>query len=174
MSHIEPRRRHPSTALLATLAAAVLGTLLAVAPAAAQEESNFQLELVAGLLFDDEIDENAYGIRAGYRLSERTWVEARLDHIDVGSFEFWLLDASIKYFFDNWGRSRWYVLGGPGTTFRSLGDIDDSGLLLHVGVGTEIDLTDRLFLRPEIVALWREDDFDTLGGDASFAVGWRF
>lgn len=139
------------------------------------KDYDFQLDGFVSLLFEDDLDENQFGVRAAFPLSKRWQAEGRLTYLGPGDLDLWLLDASIKYFFDDDGRSRWYLAGGPGTLFENLDDLGDTAWLFHIGVGTEIDLSDRLYLRPELLARWNEySDLDTVAGDISVGLGWRF
>lgn len=135
---------------------------------------DFHLELARSVLFEDSIDESTVSLRGSLPMSDRFRVEGRLGRLDTGSLEIWILDASIQFVFDDRGRAHWYLTGGPGTSFESLGELADGRLLLHVGVGTRIRLARRLYLRPEILARWVETDLETAGGDVSLGLGWRF
>lgn len=157
----------------------LLTTLLLPAAVAGQDlgsqDHDIQLDVFASLLFEDDLDENQFGVRAAMPLSPRWQAEGRLTYLGPGDLDLWLLDASIKYFFDDDGRSRWYLAGGPGTVFENLDDLGDTAWLFHVGIGTEIDLGARLYLRPELLARWNEySDFDTVAGDINLGLGWRF
>ena len=47
---------------------------------------------------------------------------------------------------------------------------------MHAGLGAEIGLTDRLYLRPEVRSRWSTDDLKFNDGLVSYSlgIGWRF
>lgn len=143
-------------------------------PAHAQEpDSPFQLELVASLIFDDDLEEDDFGLRGAYRASDRWSFETRLTQAGGDSLDLWLVDVSARWHFDRRGRSRWYLSAGPGIVVEDFDDVFDPFWLFHVGIGTEIELTPKLFLRPELLARANEN-FESLAGDLSLGIGWRF
>ncbi|MDA8017298.1 MAG: porin family protein [Thermoanaerobaculia bacterium] len=173
VSYRQTRRRFSGP--LVGLSLGLVALLASTAPAAARGEKDIQLELATGLLFDSDIDVAGVGLRASYHLDHRFWVEGRLAWYEfTSSLQLWFFDVSLKFFFDDFGKTRWYVIGGPGTTFEDLGDFGDSDLLFHFGIGAEIDLTRNLYLRPEYLARWSERGFDNVASDASLGIGWRF
>lgn len=164
---------------LALLALALVLVLAAV-PVAAQDardardaRERFQLELVASLIFGDDIEEDDFGLRGAYRPSDRWSFETRLSQAGSDSLDLWLVDVSARWHFDRRGRSRWYLSAGPGIVVEDFDDVFDPFWLIHVGIGTEIELTPNLFLRPELLARANEN-FDTVAGDLNLGIGWRF
>ena len=133
------------------------------------------VEIFASSLSEDGVSEESLGLRGSYFISERFAIEGNLSRFDINpDLEIWLLDVSAKFYLRPQSRAPLYFVGGPGKTFQSVDDLDDGPLNLHVGFGTEVSLSNKLYFRPELRARWVEDDFDTLGGDLSLGFGWTF
>jgi hypothetical protein len=181
------------------LAVVLVSTLVLVAlsapPVSADEEprSSFELSLTDALatLLDD--DERLATFRGVHRFRPRWAAEAALGIDDARFSDEWQLDLSIRYTFLRTRRLDFFVLGGPGYSWHDasfatvLTDPDgfpavltrearEDSATVHLGFGLEIDLTDRLYLRPEVRHRWllASSFFDDEDTDLGVSLGWRF
>jgi hypothetical protein len=152
---------------------------LAVAPRASAQESNPGSIEVFGARVDtiqsSEGHANAYGLRGGYRFN-RVWaLEGSAEHMDTG-FTNWFVDLSAKAYFVHSNRFEIYGLAGPGLFRISAFGESDSQATVHAGLGAEIGLSSRAYLRPEVRSRWATDDLKFNDGLVSYSlgIGWRF
>lgn len=164
-----------------------LGLLLAAAPPAlaSNHAGNGHFELFAGRYSPDlgtGDEETTYGLRGGYRLNDHFGLEAAVGRIEFSESSLEgnvvLADLSLKYILDPGGRVEWVLFGGPGWAFvdvrlHGLGEGQRDSFTAHAGVALEVNLGDRVYLRPD--ARWRW--FEKGGGGAdlelSLALGIR-
>jgi len=163
--------------MLHGLLLAALALALPVSPAAAQEqERGFSLDLFGASIRasgSNDANSRSLGLRGGYRFS-RTWaLEGSLSRLDEDA-QVWFGDLSAKAYFIHVSHFELYALGGPGRSGVSDGDGTDRATL-HVGLGAEIGLGDRAYLRPEARRRWDAGQGD-FGGvhEYSLGIGWKF
>ena len=121
---------------------------------------------------DADFHTEAYGIRGGYRFSSRWALEGALARLDE-DVDVWFADLSAKAYAFQSDRFAVYALGGPGV--YKVEDIDEK-VTLHLGIGAEIGLGQRAYLRPEVRGRWLADELKSDEGlvDYSLGIGWRF
>ncbi len=176
--------RHLSQPILWT---AVLAAALA-APARAEEERKLSLEafFLADAVIVEGIDgldaDTVYGLRPTYRLSRRWAVESALGYYDGSGrsdFEIVYLDLSARFSFKTGRRVDFFAFGGPSlehTSFNSFStgeNVSRDETELHVGLGFEIGLSKRLYLRPDFIARTQDLEFDGVPLDISLGLGFR-
>ena len=166
--------------VLCTIPALTALIFLAVSPrASAQEPHPGAFIDVFGARVDtiesSEGHANSYGLRGGYRFNSTWALEGTAEHVDEG-FTNWFLDVSAKVYLIDSKHFELYGLAGPGL-FRvsAFGESEDQATV-HAGLGAEIGLTDRLYLRPEVRSRWSTDDLQFNDGLVSYSlgIGWRF
>lgn len=158
-----------------TLAAALF-SLVVASSASAQSE-------VRGPFFDffgarvqstegsDDFHTESYGVRGGFRFN-RVWaLEGSLSRIK--DTDAWFGDLSAKAYFLHANRFEMYAVASPGL-FRVSGE--NPQLTLHAGIGAEIGLGQRVYLRPEVRGRWLAKELRGDNGlvDYSLGLGWRF
>jgi hypothetical protein len=166
----------PRICRFSSLFAATLFSLAVASPASAQSE-------VRGPFFDffgarvqstegsDDFHTESYGVRGGFRFN-RTWaLEGSLSRIK--DTDAWFGDVSAKAYFVHANRFEMYAVASPGL-FRVSGE--NPQLTLHAGIGAEIGLTERVYLRPEVRGRWLAKELRGDNGlvDYSLGLGWRF
>lgn len=173
-----------STSLLASF---VLGaTLVFSAPASFAQNSGAYVEAFAGKIFyetDFDLDETTFGARGGYRFGERWGVEGTISRQDVDDFidfEIYFIDVSLRRSLVQGERTELFFVGGPGLFRADFGsfpfnDTEDE-LALHAGLGLDIKLGERFYLRPDVRARWVDGDLfdEDIHTEATFGVGFRF
>jgi hypothetical protein len=163
------------------LAAAVCG-LLAVASAAAQAEdlgasvdvfgSHSVVQATAtGVTFHEE----SLGVRAAYRLTGGWALEAALSRSN-GDSTVWNGDVSAKVYLFQTDLGGLYLVVGPGVRREELFEGTGDSATVHAGLGTEIALGPRAYLRPEVLGRWATSDVNQRkhSVDYSLGLGWRF
>ena len=159
-----------------TFAAALL-SLAVASPASAQTvETGPVFDLFGARVEPTESDSGfhteSYGLRGGYRFSNVWALEGTLarlnEDVDVG-----FADLSAKAYAFQSDRFGVYALGGPG--LYKVEGIDEK-VTLHLGIGAEIGLGERAYLRPEVRGRWLADELRADNGllDYSLGIGWRF
>ena len=116
-----------------------------------------------------------FGIRGSYRFTDVWAVEGAFAKVDVGG-QVWFGDVSAKAYLVDTSRFEIYALGGPGR-FRSrfFGDTFNQNTV-HLGLGAEIGLGARAYLRPEVRGRWATDEitWDARLTEYTLGFGWRF
>jgi hypothetical protein len=159
-------------ALPACLLAAALAWTAAPAPAAAQQAGTGSFELFGSYLRRDSADDSGLGLRAGYRFTDRWAVEGTALRVNDSHDNIWLGDLSAKFYLKTGGRTELFALAGPGSLRFPGGPSETT---VHAGLGAEIALGGRTYLRPEARARWIDEDFDIDPVlDYSLGFGWRF
>ena len=148
-------------------------------------------------------DEAAFGVRGGYRFTDRWAIQGSISrtelfdiytpYVDAG-LDATFFDVSAMFFITPSRRAELFVYGGVGMARFDLGvgpirfgtgngrvhvprfgaTVDDV-FTTHVGLGVNIRLSDKMYLRPDIRSRWL-DDFDggTVDAEPSIGLGWRF
>ncbi len=185
----------------------LLASLLAFfsTPPAAAGEGNFEIAAgayVAGSGFVG--DEAAYGLRGGYRFTERWGLQGSLSRVELfdlygpyagveGDATFF--DVSGQFFFTPGRRAELYLYGGIGMArfdidvgrirvdlpyagrveTRGFSATFDDDFTTHIGLGVNIRLNEKMYLRPDIRHRWLGSaGGGTLDVEPSIALGWRF
>jgi hypothetical protein len=120
---------------------------------------------------NDHFHTEAYGVRGGFRFT-RVWaLEGSLSR--VKDADAWFGDVSAKAYFLHANRFEMYAVASPGL-FRVSGE--SPRLTLHAGIGAEISLGQRTYLRPEVRGRWLAKEINGDSGlvDYSLGFGWRF
>jgi Outer membrane protein beta-barrel domain len=120
---------------------------------------------------DTDFHTEAYGARGGYRFTNVWALEgslSRLSDVDI-----WFGDASAKAYLVHSQPFEIYALAGPGL-IRLSGE--DERATVHFGIGAEIGIGARGYLRPEVRGRWLADELRSDDGivDYSLGFGWRF
>lgn len=157
--------------------AAVLMIVLGSSAAHAQDENRgFSLDLFGSYVTaesdGDTASEESWGLRGSYRFTNVWALEAALSTIrEEGTDSYWG-DVSLKAYVFRADRFQGYLLGGAG--LLKVEDFDEE-TTLHLGLGAEIALGERAYLRPEVRGRWFEEDVDAVTFmDYSLGVGLRF
>jgi opacity protein-like surface antigen len=165
---------------ICTIPALAALIFLAVSPRASAQEPNLGASIdIFGARVDtiqsSEGHANSYGLRGGYRFNGVWALEGSAEHIDEG-FTNWFVDLSAKAYFIDTKHFEIYGLAGPGLFRVSAFGESDSQTTVHAGLGAEIGLTDRLYLRPEVRGRWGTDGLKFNNGVVSYSlgIGWRF
>lgn len=160
-----------------TFATALLSFAIASPDALAQDvETSASFELFGARVepTDSGADfhTEAYGLRGGYRLSNAWTLEGSLSRLDE-DVDVWFGDVSAKVYAFQADRFRLYALGGPGV-FKV--EEENEELTFHLGIGAEIGLGQRAYLRPEVRGRWLAEEIKADEGlvDYSLGIGWRF
>jgi hypothetical protein len=168
----EMSRRWP---LRITLAAALcLPFLTPSAHAQDEEKRGFSLDLYGVYLSGtthlggDEEHQEGFGLRGSYRFNNVWALEGAVSQFSWDDADERLVEVSAKAYFVHSNYFEVYALAGVGHS--RLEGFNDK----HLGLGLEIPLGSRAYLRPEIRGRW-----DGIGGhevepEYSLGVGWRF
>jgi opacity protein-like surface antigen len=116
-----------------------------------------------------------FGLRGSYRFSGTWAVEGAFAKVDEGG-DLWFGDLSAKAYLVDTSRFEIYALGGPGVFRAKLGGEASDQATVHFGIGAEIGLGARAYLRPEIRGRWATDELNWDAGIAEYSlgIGWRF
>jgi hypothetical protein len=160
------------TLILAACALPVLSSPAAAQPA----ERGPAFDIFGGYLgSSDSGHPRTFGVRGSYRFTVVWAVEAAVSKVDIGG-EVGFGDVSAKAYFLRANRFSFYALGGAGL-FRSrfFGDTFEEDTV-HLGLGTEIALGARTYLRPEIRSRWEINDiqWNARLTEYSLGFGWKF
>jgi opacity protein-like surface antigen len=169
------KRRFNTLFCTLILAACALPALSSSA-AAQTADHGPAFELFGGYLGDSGSDHpRIFGARGSYRFSDVWALEATYSKADVGG-QVWFGDVSAKAYFLRANRFSFYALGGPGIfRAKAFGETFNQNTV-HLGLGTEIDLGARAYLRPEVRGRWATDEitWDARLTEYSLGFGWRF
>ena len=158
-----------------TLAAALILFLGSSAAHAQEESRGFSLDLF-GSYFTAEADgdtanEESWGLRGSYRFTNVWALEAALSTVRDDGVDAYFGDVSAKAYLVDSSRLEGYLLGGVG----SLKVEDEEETTLHLGLGAEIRLGERAYLRPEVRGHWLAEHTDVVTFmDYSLGIGLRF
>lgn len=149
--------------------AAALGLLTLTPSAHAQDEKGgFSLDLFGAYLSvtskGDREHQRSVGLRGSYRFNNVWALEGVLVQSTEDGDVDRLFDLSAKAYFLHADRFEVYAVGGVGHS-----SLD--GFIPNLGLGSEIALGSRAFLRPEIRGRWNDEKVDP---EYSLGVGWRF
>ncbi len=161
-------RRNHSALLLGLVP---LAFALTVAPAKAEAEPDrYQFDLFRASLSSGGGSVEASGLRGSVRFSDRWAIEGTLLRPTGGSL---FGDFSVKEYHKVKGRPVFYFLVGAGLVWDS--DFEEQEVMVHLGLGTEIPLGQKVYLRPELRGRWFAEDLGAVTiRDFSLGVGWRF
>jgi Outer membrane protein beta-barrel domain len=163
--------------LFCGLLAAVFGLLLPAESHAQEADRGFSLDLFGAYLTaesgGDTAEEESWGLRGSYRFTNVWALEGALSTLRDDGTDVYFGDLSAKAYLLRSGRFEGYLLGGAG--LLRIDDLDDEETTLHLGLGAEIKLSDRAYLRPEVRARWLEEDVDAVTFmEYSLGIGWQF
>jgi hypothetical protein len=115
------------------------------------------------------------GVRGAYRFTSLWAGEAALSRSN-GDHPVWNGDISAKATLFQADRFALYALAGPGVHREDFAGRSADASTVHAGIGTEIGLGARAYLRPEILARWptRHLDDRNRSVDYTLGFGWRF
>lgn len=100
-------------------------------------------------------------------------MEAAVSNLREEGTDAYFGDLSAKAYLLHTDRFEGYLLGGVG--LLRIDEFDEDETTLHLGLGAEIELGNRAYLRPEVRARWLEEDVDAVTFmDYSVGIGWRF
>ena len=158
-----------------TLAACAL-PMLSSSAAAQTEDHGPAFDVFAGY-YDTSGSGNpkAFGLRGSYRFSDVWAVEAAYSKVDVDG-QLWFGDVSAKAYLVDTSHFEIYALGGPGRfTAKAFGETFNQNTV-HLGLGAEIGLGARAYLRPEVRGRWATDEitWDARLTEYTLGFGWRF
>ena len=162
-------------------------TLFAVLlPAAAMAQpGNGRFEIYGGIYRPEGLDDElTYGLRAGYKLSDHFGIDGtagtftvKEDPVEVDVI---LVDLSLKAYLSSGDKAQFFLFAGPGWAFLDasafgIDVLSEDSLTAHAGVGLDLWLSDRLYLRPDVRGRWFEQaDSNDLDWEASLALGFSF
>ncbi|HET9212956.1 MAG TPA: outer membrane beta-barrel protein [Thermoanaerobaculia bacterium] len=156
-------------------------TLMAL-PAAAQDEPrgpSFELFGGAGAIYSSSsglsLHTETVGARGGFSLTRVWTVEAALSRTS-GDPVTWNGEISAKAYLFQGERVRLFALAGPGVRREDLSRGSADAATVHAGIGVEIDLSPRFYLRPELRSRWPTSHLDERhrSEDLTMGFGWRF
>ena len=165
---------------------AILALLVAVWAVPAWADG-FSVELLAGRYSSGEevMSNQAFlGARGGFEISEAIGIEAAVslaqDTESLGALgnldlSLTLADLSVKWHPLARRKHDFFVYGGPGWAFADVdGFVNGSAdtLTAHVGLGVNVQISDRLYLRPDIKVRWFEDGGD-VSTDTTIGIGYK-
>ncbi len=182
---------------------ALLAMSLLLAPAAAAQ-GNFEIFAGAAYSSEpgDYIGTGSVGLRGGYRFTDRWGLQGSLSRVE--SFDLYVpyvdfgvdatyLDASAVLFVTPRRKAELFFYGGVGVVFidadagirfhardfakhhtRVAVSASDEELTAHLGVGVNIKLTQRMYLRPDLRLRWLGGDNDSTESETTLGLGWRF
>lgn len=158
---------------------ALLVIFLASSGLAAQAEPGWQAELFGASihLYDDgdEASDQMYGLRGAYRFTSRWAVEAALGKVNEDEVDVFVGDLSAKYIFADLQSFSLYAVAGPGLVRIAVDDFDVDEETYHLGLGAEIPLGERGYLRPDVRGRrYVDSDIDATIVDYSVGFGWKF
>ena len=98
--------------------------------------------------------QESIGVRGGAQFGGPFGIEASVQRSN-GNHTVYDVDLSAKYYFIQRERFGFYALAGPGDRHEDtfFGSATDRGTV-HLGVGTEIGLGAKAYLRPEVLVRW--------------------
>jgi hypothetical protein len=111
-------------------------------------------------------------VRGGFRFTPVWALEGSLSRLNEDG-DVWFGDLSAKAYAFHSDRFGVYALAGPG--LFKVSD-EDEDVMVHLGIGAEINLGQRAYVRPEVRGRWLADELNADEGllDYSVGFGWRF
>jgi opacity protein-like surface antigen len=169
-------------ALFRALILAACTLPLLSAAAVAQEErrgTSFELFGGASAIYSSDrglsLHAESFGVRGGFHLTRIWTVEAQLSR---SSHDRLLLngEVSAKAYLFQADRFRFFALAGPGLQYEDAAYRGGISSTVHAGIGAEIDLTAKTYLRPEVRAGWYSDHLSGTDYTLNYTLGfgWRF
>ena len=163
-----------------TIPALAALAFLAFAPSASAQEENRgpAIEVFGAHVRNIESGggtSQSYGLRGDYRFGQVWALEGSVSHLNEG-FTNWFGDLSAKAYFVHSNRFEIYGLAGPGLFRVSAFGETSNQATVHAGIGAQIYLGERAYLRPEVRGHWATNDLVFKDGLADYAlgIGWRF
>lgn len=162
--------------LRVTLAAALCLPFLAPDAHAQDEKRGFSLDLYGAYLsvtsdgYRDRDGDGGkgFGFRGSYRFNDVWALEGAVSELVDDQADERFMDVSAKAYFLRSNYFEVYGLAGGGLSRLGGGTV-------HLGLGGEIPLRDRAFLRPEVRGRWLDQKLnDDPIMEYSLGVGWRF
>jgi hypothetical protein len=167
-----------------TLILTALALVVCAASASAQRELTASLELFGshGIAYSSgghfTFHQESFGVRGGAQFGGPFGIEVSVQRSN-GSDTVYDVDFSAKYYFMQRERFGLYMLTGLGDRHEHtfFGSETDRGTL-HLGVGTEIGLGAKAYLRPEVLVRWPVSHSNQVATarttDLTLGFGWRF
>lgn len=121
------------------------------------------------------IHDDTLGVRASYRFN-RVWaVEAAVSRVNEDPV-FWNDELSLKAYLIQGDRFGLFALAGPGLQRAKFAGSSYNAKTVHAGIGADFALSEKLYLRPEILARWPYDFINDRyrTTDYTIGIGWRF
>lgn len=177
------RLSRPARTLMLTVFSLV-ALVACAASASAQRELTASLELFGshGVAYSSgghfTFHQESFGLRGGAQFGGPFGIEASLQRSN-GDHTVYDFDLSAKYYFLQRERFGFYALAGPGDRHEEnfFGSETDRGTV-HLGIGTEIGLGAKAYLRPEVLVRWPLTKSDQVAADRTtdftLGFGWRF
>ena len=169
-------------ALFRALILAAFALPLLSSSAAAQEEprgASFEIFGGASVIYSSDqglsVHTDSFGVRGGFHLTRIWTVEAALSQ---SRHDRLLLngEVSAKAYLFQADRFRFFALAGSGLQYEDAAYRGGISSTVHAGIGTEINLTAKTYLRPEVRAGWYSDHLSSTDYslDYTLGFGWRF
>jgi hypothetical protein len=167
------RRIHRLSMMFAT---ALVSLVVASSASAQSGERGASFELFGAHVRPTDADASfhteSYGVRGGFRFTPVWALEGALSRLNEDA-DVWFGDLSAKAYAIHSDRFGVYALAGPG--LYKVEDADGK-VMVHLGIGAEINLGQRAYVRPEVRGRWLADELRADNGlvDYSVGFGWRF
>jgi hypothetical protein len=115
------------------------------------------------------------GVSGGFSLTRVWTLEAGLSRSGSDN-PAWNGEISAKAYLYQADRFRLFGLVGPGIRRQDVAGRSTDMTTVHAGIGGEIGLSARTYLRPEVRARWPTSHFNerTRSTDYTLGFGWRF
>lgn len=159
-----------------TFATALLSLAVTSSARAQDAKAGATFELFGGRIeptdSDADFHSESYGLRGGYRFNNTWALEGTVARLNEDA-DIWFGDLSAKAYLIDTSHFEIYALGGPGV-YKVESDYEK--VMLHLGIGAEIGLGQRAYLRPEVRGRWLADELKADEGlvEYSLGLGWRF
>jgi outer membrane protein with beta-barrel domain len=155
-------------------------------PAGARAQSGAShFEIFGGEYRPQHLDDQlTYGIRASRQISGPISIELSVGRLEFqehpGEVDSTLVDLSLKAYLTPAGKARYFLVAGPGRAFVHASVIQPDVLsedtfTTHVGAGVDLWLSDRLYLRPDVLGRWyKTSEGSNVDWQITFALGLAF
>ena len=169
-------------ALFRALILAACALCLLSSSAAAQDEprgTSFELFGGASAIYSSDrglsLHTESFGVRGGFHLTRIWTVEGQLSRSSHDRLLF-NAEVSAKAYLFQADRFRFFALAGPGIQHEDVAGHTGISSTVHAGIGAEINLAARTYLRPEVRAGWYSDHLSATDHslDYTLGFGWRF